>query len=243
VDALRVWPCGPWGGGNNGSDPAAHRERLAERFHTRLRRREQALHAALRRGFLHTALRVAQSDLADSDEDLFATSTWTRLGLTRTQLALTGAATGAVLGGTIDLATGGASLFTGATLGGALGLISTLAAWNQLASVRILGSSLGGKLLRMGPVRDPNFAWIVLDRAFLFFAEVANHPHAQREPVELAQRESIVQSLSGTRRKPLDRLFARLRRDAEDRSACAAIRQELVPLLEAYLRELAHYRS
>jgi len=225
------------------SDPAAHRDELSQRYQDRLRSREHKLHRELRRSFLHHQLQIRQSELSGGGEDLFDTSTWSRLGLSRMQLAMTGAATGALVGGGIDLATGGASLLAGAAIGGAVGLISTFAAWGSLAQIRVLGSSLGGKLLRIGPIRDPNFAWIVLDRAFLFFGEVANHPHARRDRVELAGRPSVAQNLPAARRSALERIFRGLRRAASDRSLQSELRVELIPLLEACLRELAHFDS
>ncbi len=221
-------------------DPTPYREGLTETFYAALRRREKRLHDELRRIFLHEHLRVAQGDFARVDEDLFDTSTWSRLGLTRTQLAISAAASGAILGGGIDLMTGGASLLAGAAIGGAVGLVSTLAAWQQLAGMRVLGSSLAGKLLRVGPIRDPNFAWIVLDRALMFHAEVANHPHARRTAVELSGRESRVQQLSADTRRTLDKCFARIRREVDDPAACSEAREQLARGLEAPLRRLAH---
>lgn len=219
------------------ADPTPHREPLATRFYDRLRLRELQLRADLRRLFLHEQLRVTQPELDRADEDLFATSTWTRLGLTRGQLIASGTATGAVLGAGIDLATGGFSMI-GWLIGGSLGLVSTLVAWDRLAEIRVLGAPLGGRLLRIGPVRNPNFGWIVLDRALLFYAEVSRHPHARREPVELGGREGAVKQMSAQRRQRLARIFARLPRhtdDAADREHAAA---ELTEVLTAVLREL-----
>jgi len=164
-------------------DPEPHREGLAERFYARLRERELRLRHDLRRVFFHERLRVVQSDLDRADEDLFATSTWSRLGLSRVQLLASGAASGALIGGGIDLATGLTSVFLGALIGGSLGLVSSLVAWDQLADVRVLGAPLGGRLLCIGPIRSTNFGWIALDRAWIFYDAVSRHAHARRVQV------------------------------------------------------------
>jgi len=216
-------------------DPAPHRDGLAERYYARLREREQRLRRDLRRVFFHERLRVLQGDIDRADEDLFATSTWSRLGLSRTQLMATGVASGALIGGGIDLATGMASVFLGALIGSSVGLVSTLVAWSRLADVRVLGAPLGGRLLCIGPVRSPNFGWIALDRAWIFYEAVSKHAHARREPVELAGRAGRTQSLDAATRQRIGGCFDRLRRRSADPAEIERARSELAGLLEPLL--------
>jgi hypothetical protein len=208
---------------------------LAERLLERLRRREQQLRADVRRVYLRAQLEVHQPDLERVDEDLFATDSWNRLGLSRVQLALGGGAAGALFGGGIDVALGGSSLLAGAALGGALGVVSTLWAWQQLAQVRVFGAPFGGRLLRAGPVRDPNFAWVVLDRALILHAGVAQRAHARRTPLQLAGASSAVRELPASERARLGRRFERLRR-LPGPAELDELRQELARDIEAILR-------
>jgi hypothetical protein len=219
-----------------GADTEPLREPLARRLFERLRRREQDLRGDLRRIYLHENLRVLQSSIDRVDEDLFATSTWTRLGLSRPQLLASGAAAGALVGSALDVALGGSSLLLGSAIGGLLGLGSTLWAWERMCEIRVLGSPLGGTLLRAGPVRNPNFGWVVLDRALIFHGAVANHAHARREPVDLAGRAGRVHDLDPARQRQIARVFEELRRDP-DREALAALRAELAAPIESILRE------
>ena len=102
-------------------------------------------------------------------------------GLSGAQLALTGAASGAVAGTVIDVALGGASLLLGAGIGAAVGAVGTLAGAGRLARIEVLGQPLGGYELRVGPIIDANLPWVLLGRALLLARLLAERNHARRE--------------------------------------------------------------
>lgn len=220
-----------------GTDPKGERPALEARYRDSLRRRERALFRALREIYALQRLEVEAGPVADRvAEDLFDTSTWSRLGLSRAQLLATGAAGGAAAGGALDLAVGGASLLAGAVLGGVAGLATTWWAWDRLAEVEVLGQTLGGVLLRAGPARGAAFPWVLLDRALLFHREAATRAHARREPLRLAEGGGIVANLPAERRRRFESCFARLRSGA-GRAERSSVRLALSRELEALLPE------
>ncbi len=220
-------------------EPVEPRKReLTSRFHDRLRRREQACRQALLEIYSHARLKVRERELEAAGGDLFDLSTWSRLGLSRTQLAATGATTGALIGGGIDAALGGATFLAGAVIGGALGGAASWFGWNSLTQVRVLGQSLGGPLLQIGPIRQPNFPWVVLDRALLFHDAVAARAHARRDEIALdaaeAVREGPVSRLDKPTRRRLQECFERLARRRDAPSVDMA-RQDLTGVIEEIL--------
>ena len=67
--------------------------------------------------YWHEGVERVESEMPVVTEDLFAESTWALFGLTRRQLAVTGAVSGAAVGSGVDLAVGGTSFLLGAGIG------------------------------------------------------------------------------------------------------------------------------
>jgi hypothetical protein len=208
------------------ANPESHQEPLAQRYYAALRDRELDLRRDLRAIYLHRSLEVelesVEREAGAADEDLFDLSTWSSLGLNRTQLAAGGAATGAVVGGGIDVALGGASFLLGSLLGAVAGLGSTWWGWDRLAEVKLLGAPLGGALLEIGPMRNPNFPWVVLDRALRFREVVAQRSHAKRTPVQLESGDGVVTGLPATLRRRVQSVLDRLAKSRDGASLEAA---------------------
>jgi hypothetical protein len=193
-----------------GDDPERHKPALLENWLEGVRRRELRLRSDLRRLYLHSRLEIELELTESVDEDLFDRATWSRLGLSRGQLVAVGASSGALLGGAVDVALGGATLLAGAIVGGAAGAAATWWGFGRIADVEVLGSRLGGALLRAGPPRDSQLAWIVLDRALIFWREVATHAHAARNTVDLAGASSEVQALDPDMRRRIGAAIKRI---------------------------------
>ncbi len=227
VEALQLQPH---------EDPEPHREGLAERFYAALRARESKLRGDLRGIYAHHNLEVEESRLEAERDDLFDLSTWSRVGLSRAQVASGGGAAGAVLGGTLDLAVGGASLLLGTAVGAAAGLASSWWAFDKLAEVKVFGAHLGGPLLRIGPLSSSAFPWVVLGRALSFHAIVSARAHAARGAVrsEAQQAEHRVDALPGATRTALSRMWDRLRK-GPSHAERDAMRRELTRTLSGVL--------
>lgn len=224
------------------ADPEPHKSDLAARYYDELRGRELMLRRDLREIYLHRNLVVELETVEATDDDLFDLSTWSRLGLSRPQLAAGGAATGAVLGGTIDVAVGGASLLLGTVIGAAAGLASTWWAWDHLAEVKLLGQPLGGTLLQIGPMRSPEFPWVVLGRALGLHQQLSNLAHARRDAVQLGGSEGIVAGLPSALRRQLQAALDRISK-TRDAARIESARTAITAALRVILEQLETERE
>lgn len=176
------------------------------------------------------------------DQDLFARESWQVFGLSRQQLLVTGAVSGAVAGSGVDLMLGGASLMLGAGIGAALGGVSAWFGAGELAKVRVLGQQLGGRVLEVGPVQDVNFPWVVLGRAWLHHRLIAERNHARRESMALDaqlanhQMDSVPKDL----RRRLQRSFVAIRKGDDAAQAEQTLAQEIAELLRTTPQEVGH---
>jgi hypothetical protein len=214
-------------------DSLPYHASLSERYYNRIRDLESQAQQHLKEIFGHRGLVVEQEEISELSDDLFNLSLWNHLGLTSTQLVAAGAATGAAAGGAVDLAVGGisfgAALFTGAAAGAA-------ASWwagRQLPRVKVQGIPLGGQMLQIGPMKNREFPWVLLDRNLLFFDLIAQHPHARRVRVAVDSR-SLVSSFSGPLRNRFERLFGQLRSAAAGERV-ERVKSTLADMLTDYL--------
>jgi hypothetical protein len=180
-----------------------------------VRRREGAARKSLQEIYRHGDLSARESAAAFLVDDVFSARSFSVFGLSGAQLALTGAASGAVAGTVIDVALGGASLLLGAGIGAAVGAVGTLAGAGRLAKIEVLGQPLGGYELRVGPIIDANLPWVLLGRALLFAKLLAERNHARREEfvVDAQASAHLADAIDATRRRNLDAVFRRLRAD------------------------------
>jgi GTPase Era involved in 16S rRNA processing len=199
------------------------RQRARGLLQDAVRRRELRARRVVQELYRHSGLEIEESAGASLAEDVFSTRSFSVFGLSAKQLAVTGAASGALLGGAVDVALGGASLMLGAGIGAAIGAVGTIAGAREFARVRVLGQRLGGHELRVGPFADPNLPWVVLGRARLHLKLVAERNHARREALVLDARQGghLADAMDATQRRTLDALFKRVRRGQDERAALA----------------------
>jgi hypothetical protein len=217
-------------------DLEAERDRLERSFHDALRDLEEKARRRVERLYGHREARFQEDGgLARPvfRQDLFAEETWKLLGLAPAQIVAASALAGMAVGGTVDAMVGGASVMAGALVGGALGGGTALyGVGRRFARVRTVGPPGLGALLanvqrawtgarrwRIGPHAQPNFPWVLLDRALLHYDAVVRRTHARRGPLPLdpgAERAGLVSGFARSERRDLDALFRELRRNADD---------------------------
>lgn len=187
---------------------------LAERLQDRIRDREKQSYDLLQQICGHSGLSRSIDEMPLLQEDLFSEQSFVLFGLSNTQLALTGAASGAIAGGGVDMLVGGASFFLGAGIGALLGGVGVLIGARQIAGVEIMGMPMGGYQLEVGPVANPNFPWVVLGRAILFFRLVSERNHARRESLIVTAKttDSLSESLGHQQRVRLHNIFKSIRK-------------------------------
>src|SRR5690606_18342472 len=205
----------------------ATRERGRKELREIIRRRERAARRTVQDIYHHSGLEAQETAASHLADDVFSEQSFSIFGLSTVQLAMTGAASGAVAGSVIDVALGGASLLLGAGIGAALGAAGMMAGAGRLAKVQVLGQSLGGYDLRVGPPSDPNLPWVLLGRALAHVRLIAERNHARREALvlDVDAGRHLADSIEPARRRRLDTLFRRLR---EERGIGAAERERLV---------------
>ncbi|MGB6043895.1 MAG: DUF3482 domain-containing protein, partial [Pirellulales bacterium] len=217
-------------------EPAEYEKALAAGYFDTLRRTERGGHNRLKRIFSHHQLEVSETELEFGNDDLFDLDTWNRLGLSSTQLTTAGAAAGAVAGGMVDAASAAISFPFGTLVGIAAGGAASWLAARKLPEVKIQGFPLGGQLLKIGPMKNPSFPWVVLDRALLYLDVVADRSHASRNDVDLpAADEGIVGEIAGGTRRAIERSFHTLRRKSSPEavdSTCTELANQLHEVIQ-----------
>lgn len=224
-------------------DPASPEQRaelesrLQGRLRDRIRTRERESRDRVQSIYRHQSLR--REDVTDEllGADVFSSEGWELFGLSRTQLVVSGVVSGAVAGGGLDALLGGASLLMGSGLGALVGGAGAWLGGGELARVKVLGRTLGGRVLQVGPVTAPNFPWVLLGRAWVHHALVAERNHARREAMSLqmtramAEERHVMDALPDGVRKPLANALRRLRRDPADADARRALTAAVDDLL------------
>ncbi len=222
-----------------GADQAQLSTELTERLRKRIREREHSARRAVQELYRHRSLRTQSSDIDVLTEDLFSERSFSVFGLSNAQLSMTGAATGALAGGVIDAALGGASLLLGAGAGAIVGGLGAVLGSNRLAKVRLLGSPLGGDHLIVGPISATNLPWVILGRALLHHRLIAETNHARRESLVLDAHtgEHFAGAITAGRRRHMAALLQRIR---EQSGLSIQHRDELVSDIIAAMDELGH---
>ncbi|HEX9973971.1 MAG TPA: DUF3482 domain-containing protein [bacterium] len=200
-------------------DPQKYKNKIETEFHEHLRKREQKARKAIEHLYQHLRIETEEDELDRPvfEDDLFAQSTWSLLGLTPKQLIALGAVAGATVGGIVDASVGGTSFFMGTLLGGALGGASVFYfSTNRFASIEnIIGVMQGKQLIRIGPHKNPNFPWVVLDRVLLHFQNIRELAHSRRDKIKLStknENQRVVASLDSSTRKALNQIFSAIRK-------------------------------
>lgn len=164
---------------------------LREKYRKTLLEIEQKGHRQIRRLFKHNIFNVDVPTQSVLHENLLASRTWQVLGLSKKQIISTAALLGGGLGVKLDLLAAGLAFglftFSGAAAGAA-------AAWlkgETLARASIKKQKLGGVKITVGPNANPQFPFILIDRALLYFQHVANWAHARPLPTDEETNRSV----------------------------------------------------
>jgi GTPase SAR1 family protein len=165
----------------------ASREKLSEllpneitRFNKQLNRREREGQQQLEALFLYHQLEPEISRIQVYESELMDETQWSLWGLEKKQLILASTGAVAALGLIADAGLGGASLLTGTISGGVVGGISGLGLnWLKEKLPSWLQYSTEKHLL--GPVKDPNFAFVILGRALGHAQAMLARSHADRD--------------------------------------------------------------
>ncbi len=213
---------------------------LLEDFKGQLRRREKRGRERVESVYDHHGLDRREADGgAELDAlagDLFSQEAWLLFGLRRRDLVLAGVGGGAAAGGTLDVAAGGTSFLLGAAIGAVVGGTLGYMGAGRLAEFKLINRPLGGKLLRCGPTRNPNFPFVLFGRARFHHRLVAGRTHAQRGALEVDQTKAgAMNPLTDPQRDALSKAFKTLSKAGEDMEKISEATAELVEVIEPIL--------
>lgn len=207
---------------------------LAGRFHRELERREQVMRARLKRLYGHDRMAWEEEGLGDPEldapdfaRDLFSRIAWERMGLNPVQLLAAHVGVCAATGAAFDLSVGEVSLGTGMAIGGVIGGFTGVAHLRQRhASVSELTKGVLSSFrrtdktrrLRIGPHPNPNFRWVVFDRALFYFIAVLDYSHARSDVLHLdgAHGRGLVAELAAEDRRALGKLLGKVEKRGDD---------------------------
>lgn len=207
-------------------------ETATARYYERLATLEREASDDLLDLYRHCHTRAATGPQMSDDLDLASDDTWRRLGLTRRQLALVGTAVGAGAGLSVDAGTLGHTLGLGALIGGAGGGALAYFKGDALPTLSLAvgrRAAIGGRRLTLGPPKNPNFAWVLLDSLLIRYRLIVTRTHALRDGGSLAAADgdTVVRSLPGPRQKTLARWFRALARGRVGEQADIEARQAI----------------
>lgn len=199
-------------------------ERLGRRYFEHITALERDCSQTLLSLYRHQALQAQPwlqlADMLGPELDLARKETWRRLGLSRRQLTTVGATAGAGAGLSVDVASFGHTLGLATLAGGIGGGALAFFKGNALPvlALDIGGVSIGGgRQLTLGPPRNPNFGWILLDSLLLRYRAILARTHGRRDESELqapqsASASSRVAGMPRERQKTLARWFRECRK-------------------------------
>ena len=176
-------------------------------------------------GFHDLNLHAVDFDLPGVDQDLFSKETWEILGLSRKELITIGTTSGAVAGGTLDAMVGGASFMVGTGIGGIVGGLGS--AYLAFSEPALGGFKLGRKKRTIGPYKNPNFPWVLLDREVAFIRALLRRTHAQRGEFVSEDRQGFASSMGSKYKTRLGFIFQGIRWNVKLRSFEENLQSEL----------------
>lgn len=194
--------------------PEALREDPVGRFNRELNRIEAESRRELEVLFLHHGLQTEMDAMQVLPGELMDREHWRLWGLERRELALASAAAGVSLGFGADLAAGGHSLLLGSIGGGVVGGLTGWLGSDWLRQRLPAWLPYHRKFQQLGPVSDPNFAFVILGRALQHARAMLRHSHADRDILRLEgeQGSSVMSRLPRKAQARLLKLVWQLRR-------------------------------
>jgi GTP-binding protein EngB required for normal cell division len=166
------------------SDPNAIKEKLNQKYQAQIKAFEAQMFKKIRSLFKHHLFEYLLPEYSILNHDLFSKQTWELLGLTTEQLVAAGAIVGGTVGAMIDTAAAGHTFGIFTAIGGVLGAGSALLSGKKMAKNRPGGIRLGGDNLQLGPTRNLQFLYILMDRALIYYSHIINRPHGRRDMMD-----------------------------------------------------------
>ncbi|PIE75076.1 MAG: hypothetical protein CSA18_01700 [Deltaproteobacteria bacterium] len=221
---------------DSGSDLELMKEKLLRQYERKIRDIEAKLFSDIRSLFKHTLYDVSIVGNNILNHDLFSGKTWEVLGLTKLQLAGAGAFVGGSMGIMADLASHGISLGAFTLAGGLMGAGSAVWGGKKLAA-SLKHIKIGGDQLKLGPNKNLQFIYVLLDRALIYYSHIINRPHGKRDSLkeeDNPEKKGISSKLTSSQRSVCAEFFnsiSRGHKKDKNRRLFTSLVKELVDFL------------
>lgn len=161
--------------------------KLVDAYRKRIAEIEKKTHASIRSLFRHRVFDVEISDAPSlGADDLFSRSTWRVLGLTPGQLVAAGGAAGASVGAVADIVAHGLTMGAFTAIGALAGVAGAWLKGEDMVSAKAAGMPLGGYRVKVGPCRNIQLMYVLIDRAMIYFSHIVGRPHGLRENARIS---------------------------------------------------------
>ncbi len=160
---------------------SAEKNQMETTYKNKIEKIEKTSHTQIKKQFKHNIFNYELPPQSILHEDLFSTRTWQVLGLTPGQLAAAGAFAGGIMGAVLDKAAAGLTFGLFTAIGGAVGAGSAFFGAEHMAHISVVGQKIGGTKLTVGPNKNIQFLYILLDRALIYYSHVINWAHGRRD--------------------------------------------------------------
>ncbi len=201
-------------------------QELTKRYYDAIAKMEKKAVESILQVYRHHLGRVEITATDFAGIDLEQQETWQKWGLSRSQLAIAGGVTGGTGGLAIDIGTGGLSHGLGTLLGAVGGAAAAFWKGSELPDLALdlqKGVKLAhgeGTALRLGPPKNENFAWILLDTVLGHYRVIVSRAHGKRKELVLDHESlegGLVQSIKGEDRRILQKWFLSCAKGKVDR--------------------------
>ncbi len=173
------------------SDKERVRDRLEKKYRASISKFEKQMFKKIRALFQHTLFEYHLLEYSILRHDLFSQQIWELLGLTRKQLATAGAVIGGTFGAVFDTAAAGITFGVFTAMGGALGAGYAWFGGEKMTRVKKAGIRFGKNKLQLGPAKNIQLLYILIDRALIYYSHIINRPHGRRDLKDLSQENGI----------------------------------------------------
>jgi GTPase Era involved in 16S rRNA processing len=232
-----------------GVNEEALKKKLHEKYEHFLRKREKKCQEQMRALYKHNIFKLELPPQSILQEDLFAEKTWEFLGLNSSQLIMAGALSGAAVGAGIDVAAAGLSFGVFSAIGGLVGAAGTaLKGREVLSGTCLLGMRLDDQQVQLGPVKNIQLLFVLLDRQLLFYSHIINWAHGRRDySTQMSSADNLPARVGYTKdwskqdRVVCGRFFAALQKN--EYSAEEASRADFAALVQRTLQEISRQKS
>ena len=166
---------------SSSADPGEIKEKLNQKYQSHIKKLEKQMFKKIRALFKHHLFDFHLPEYSVLRHDLFSKQTWELLGLTKGQMATAGAIAGGTVGAVIDTAAAGITFGVFTAAGGILGAGAALFGGKKMTGKKRAGIRFGGDKIRLGPNRNLQFLYILIDRALMYYSHIIDRPHGRRD--------------------------------------------------------------